>query len=170
VCGYAAEQIYRLLPALSLRLVWAIVVAIALIACGRMAWKVNFEAYDDNGNKNGYFVETLEKRVVQPYVNQSAESGGGFIARFFRGKGRDLLTPYMDGTYGYVYAQTDRALLRLLDELKRETDKLPTKDQTAIYVAAPEYWPLPWYLRDYKAQFAGKWPVAAGERFSISEP
>jgi uncharacterized protein (TIGR03663 family) len=170
VCGYLAEQIYSLLPTLSLRLVWAAVVVVALIACGRMAWKVNFEGYDDNGNKNGYFAGTIEKRLVQPYINQPAESGDGLIARFIRGKGRNLLTPYLDGTYGYVYAQTDRGLMGLLDELKRETDKLPTKDQTAIYVAAPEYWPLPWYLRDYKAHFAGKWPVAPGEGLNISEP
>lgn len=170
ICGYAAERIYRLLPVFSLRLVWAAIVVIALIACGRMAWKVNFEAYDDNGNKNGYFAETIEKRLVQPYLNQPEDNADGRIAKFIKGKGRTLLTPYADGTYGYVYAQTDRALMGLLDELKRETDKLPTKDTTAIYVAAPEYWPMPWYLRDYKAQFAGKWPSAAGEKPNITEP
>jgi uncharacterized protein (TIGR03663 family) len=170
ICGYAAEQMYRLLPVMPLRLVWGAIVAVALIACGRMAWKVNFKAYDDNGNKNGYFAEAIEKRLVQPYLNQPAENSNSLIARFFRGRGRDLLTPYLDGTYGYVYAQTDRALLGLVNEIKRETDKLPTKDSTGIYVASPEYWPLPWYLRDYKTQFAGKWPVAAGEPLNISEP
>ncbi len=170
VCGYTAEQVYQLLPTFSLRLVWAAVIAVALIACGRMAWKVNFEGYDDNGNKNGYFTETIEKRLVQRYLNQPEDSADSRIAKFIKGKGRNLLTPYADGTYGYVYAQTDRTLMGLLDELKRETDRLPTKDTTAIYVAAPEYWPLPWYLRDYKAQFAGKWPTASGERPNISEP
>jgi uncharacterized protein (TIGR03663 family) len=144
VCGYAAEQIYRLLPGISLRLLWAAGIAVVLIFCGRLAWRVNFQLYDDNGNEAGYIVGLGKKYELKPYV---------------------------DGQYGYVYAQTDRRLLGLVEEIKREAAKMPTREATGIYVATPDYWPLPWYLRDYDhTAYTGSWPVALGEKPNISQP
>lgn len=144
VCGYAAEQVYQLLPMMSLRLLWTAVIAVVLLFCGRLAWKVNFEKYDDNGNESGYFT-ALGKRLQ--------------------------FKPYMDGQYGYVYAQTDRGILGLVEELKREAAKMPTHEATGIYVASPDYWPLPWYLRDYDhTAYTGSWPGAQGEKLTISQP
>lgn len=144
VCGYAAEQIYHLLPAVSLRILWLAVVLVAVIACGRMAWTVNFEKYDDNGNEAGYFAEFGKKLEFKPYV---------------------------DGLYGYVYAQTDREILGLVADIKNEAARLPTKEKTGIYVASPDYWPLPWYLRDYdRTAYIGDWPKPLGESLNITQP
>src|SRR5262249_15670521 len=117
--GYAAEQVYSELPRASLRGLWVIVIVVALIFNGGLAWSVNFNKYDDNSNTSGYFIDA----------------------------GRKLkLRPYLDGLYGYVYAQTDRGALQLVQELSREADKFPSRNETPIYVASPDYWPLPWYL------------------------
>jgi uncharacterized protein (TIGR03663 family) len=50
--------------------------------------------------------------------------------------------------YVYVYAHTTRGLLDLVKEIDRIA-----KDQggstTGITIVSPDYWPLPWYLRNY---------------------
>lgn len=143
VCGYAAEQLYRVLPFLVLKFAWVAVMVFALVICGRMAWKVNFDKYDDNGNESGYFVEFGKKREWHPYI---------------------------DGQYGYVYAHTDRDFLGLIDEIKREAGSFPEKEKTGIYVATPEHWPMPWYLRDYSGTaYLGNWPGVVGEAPVISQ-
>lgn len=130
--GHAVEQIYRLLPLRSLRVLWAALVIAVCVVCGQKAWQINFQRYDDNGNETGYFAEFGKRRQCKPYV---------------------------DGQYGYVYAQTDRALLSLVEIVKAETAKLPSGKHTGIHVAAPEYWPLPWYLREYdQVAYAGNLP------------
>ena len=50
--------------------------------------------------------------------------------------------------YVYVYAHTRRGtldLVRNIEQIARERDG----DQTGITIVSPDYWPLPWYLRDY---------------------
>jgi len=50
--------------------------------------------------------------------------------------------------YVYVYAHTKRGMLELVDNVEQiaaERDKL----QTGITIVSPDYWPLPWYLRNY---------------------
>lgn len=144
VCGYAAEQMFRLLPMVSLRLLWGLVIVVALIASGRMAWTVNFKKYDDNSNATGYFAEFGKKHEFKPYE---------------------------DGQYGYVYAQTDRGLLALVEDIKREASKISSGNATGIYVASSDYWPLPWYLRDYdRTAYTGAWPTSLGQVPNISQP
>lgn len=144
VCGYAAERLYRLSSKLAWRFLCAAVFAASLFACGQTAWTVNFEKYDDNGNETGYFAA--------------------------RGKKLEL-KPYTDGTYGYVYAQTDREFLELVKLIEREADNFSTKKKTGIYVASPEHWPLPWYLRDYPGtDYSGRWPGEPGAAPAISQP
>lgn len=143
--GHAAQRIYSAAPLVSLRLLWAAALVATLIFNVRLARTVNFDKFDDNGNVSGYL----------------------------SGVGRNLsLRPYVDGLYGYVYAQTDRDVLRFAEAIKRETSKLPTGDDTPIYVASPEYWPLPWYLRDYKnnVDFSGRLPEGASGQPQISQP
>jgi uncharacterized protein (TIGR03663 family) len=51
--------------------------------------------------------------------------------------------------YVYVYAHTKRPMLQLVKEL----EKLASRSggaQAGITIVSPDYWPLPWYLRDYK--------------------
>jgi len=142
--GYAAGQIYGAMPLTSLRLLWALALVVALIFNGHLAWRVNFDKHDDNSNSSGYFT----------------------------GAGRKLeFRPYIDGLYGYVYAQTDRGILQLVQALSRETDKLPSRNHTPIYVASPDYWPLPWYLRDYdQVAYTGSLPATVGGPPQFSQP
>jgi uncharacterized protein (TIGR03663 family) len=146
--GYAAERIYGALPRSSLKFLWALALVMIMIINDRIAWSVNFEKYDDNDNKTGYFAD------------------------YFSGADRKLkLRPYNDGLYGYVYAQTNRGAIQLVQAVKSEADKLPSGNQTGIYVATPgsDYWPLPWYLRDYdQVAYAGGLP--AGGPSQISQP
>jgi uncharacterized protein (TIGR03663 family) len=57
---------------------------------------------------------------------------------------------YDNDRYIYVYAHTKREYLDLIREVNRLAERAGTKYDTSINVAAPEYWPMPWYLRDYK--------------------
>lgn len=53
-----------------------------------------------------------------------------------------------DDRYVYVYAHTTRGML----ELVKQIDKLAQQEQgnqTGITIVSPDYWPLPWYLRNY---------------------
>lgn len=54
-----------------------------------------------------------------------------------------------DSYYVYVYAHTRRGMLDLvrnIEQIARERDG----EQTGITIVSPDYWPLPWYLRNYK--------------------
>ncbi|HMJ25537.1 MAG TPA: flippase activity-associated protein Agl23 [Pyrinomonadaceae bacterium] len=57
---------------------------------------------------------------------------------------------YDDDAYPYVYAHTRRELLQMLDEIDRVTKRMGTGTDTGIALVSPDYWPLPWYFRDYK--------------------
>ena len=54
-----------------------------------------------------------------------------------------------DDRYPYVYAHTHRDFNRLTDDIARISHLTGPGESGAIAVTAPEYWPLPWYLRDY---------------------
>jgi len=62
---------------------------------------------------------------------------------------------YDDQTQPYVYMQTTREVNLLLHEVQAAAVRTHTGVKLAISIVAPEYWPLPWYLRDYKN--AGYW-------------
>jgi uncharacterized protein (TIGR03663 family) len=64
---------------------------------------------------------------------------------------------YDDDKYPYVYAHTYRQFLPLVNEIERLAERAGTGKQTGITITAGEYWPLPWYLRDYpRAGFFGR--------------
>ncbi len=54
-----------------------------------------------------------------------------------------------DAYYVYVYAHTRRELLQLLQEIDRISQQSKEGALTGITIVSPDYWPLPWYLRDY---------------------
>jgi len=142
--GHAAQRICDVASLLSIRLLCAAALVAILIVNVRLSRTVNFEKYDDNSNGSGYL--TRARRNLD-------------------------LVPDDDGLYGYVYAQTDRDIFELIKAMKSEIDKLPSGVDTPIYVAMPEYWPLPWYLRDYKnASFSGRLPDTDGGPLQISQP
>lgn len=52
--------------------------------------------------------------------------------------------------YVYVYAHTRREILKLVDEINKIAERTHQGSETGITIVSPDYWPLPWYLRDYK--------------------
>jgi uncharacterized protein (TIGR03663 family) len=50
--------------------------------------------------------------------------------------------------YVYVYAHTKRNVLDLVNEIDRIAQEEKGK-ATGITIVSPDYWPLPWYLRNY---------------------
>jgi uncharacterized protein (TIGR03663 family) len=68
---------------------------------------------------------------------------------------------YDDDAYIYPYAHTVREILPLVDNINRFAAIAGTGKQTAINIISPEYWPLPWYLRDYpRVGYANRIAVA----------
>ena len=57
---------------------------------------------------------------------------------------------YDDDQLPYVYAHTQRQMLAMLDQIDRIAKKNGTGTDTGIAIVSPDYWPLPWYFRDYK--------------------
>ena len=57
---------------------------------------------------------------------------------------------YDDDHYAYVYAHTRREMLALVDEVNGAASRIGTGADTGITIASPDYWPLPWYFRNYK--------------------
>ena len=57
---------------------------------------------------------------------------------------------YDDDKYVYVYAHTRRETLVMLDQIDQIAKQMKTGHDTGVALVSPEYWPLPWYFRDYK--------------------
>jgi uncharacterized protein (TIGR03663 family) len=58
---------------------------------------------------------------------------------------------YDDEQYPYVYAHTQRGYLTLIKEINAAAERAGTREKTTISIASPDYWPMPWYLRDFKS-------------------
>jgi uncharacterized protein (TIGR03663 family) len=58
---------------------------------------------------------------------------------------------YDNEQYPYVYAHTQRGYLSLIKEINVAAERAGTKGQTTVSIASPDYWPMPWYLRDFKS-------------------
>lgn len=54
-----------------------------------------------------------------------------------------------DQKYVYVYAHSKRPMLDLVKEVDKYASHVGGP-QTGISVVSPDYWPLPWYFRNYK--------------------
>ncbi|MCM3906078.1 MAG: TIGR03663 family protein [Pyrinomonadaceae bacterium] len=52
-------------------------------------------------------------------------------------------------SYVYVYAHTRREMLALCDEIEKIAERTKRGTKTGVTIVSPDYWPLPWYLRDY---------------------
>ncbi len=57
---------------------------------------------------------------------------------------------YDDDRYVYVYGHTTRHLHDLIKSIEEVAAERQGKE-TKLYVASPDFWPIPFYLRDYKA-------------------
>lgn len=54
-----------------------------------------------------------------------------------------------DNDYVYVYAHTYRDFLEMVAEFEKYAKKVD-KEDLSVAVVSEDYWPLPWYTRDYK--------------------
>jgi uncharacterized protein (TIGR03663 family) len=57
---------------------------------------------------------------------------------------------YDDDQLPYVYAHTKREMLTMVDQIESIAQKNGTGTDTGIAIVSPDYWPLPWYFRNYK--------------------
>src|ERR1043165_9385245 len=57
---------------------------------------------------------------------------------------------YDDDQLPYVYAHTKREMLTMLDTIEDSANKSGTGTDAGVAIVSPDYWPLPWYFRNYK--------------------
>lgn len=76
---------------------------------------------------------------------------------------------YDDDRYPYVYAHTMRDTHRLTERVAELVERAGTGNETRIAILSPEYWPLPWYFREYdpNAAFHGRMIVPTNEHILI---
>ena len=122
--GLAADAIAAAMKAPPLRFLATLGLLVVLGSSGWIAYRVNFVRYDDALNTTGHLAALGAALHIPAY--RSAEYGG------------------------YVFSQTDRDLLNLVDAIDRTADSWPTGRDTFIYVTSPQLQPLPWYLRGYE--------------------
>jgi uncharacterized protein (TIGR03663 family) len=67
--------------------------------------------------------------------------------------------------YPYVFVHSTRQVFDLLDEIDALGAELGSGDETGISVVSPDYWPLPWYLRDHEG--AAFWGFLQNESTNI---
>ncbi len=64
---------------------------------------------------------------------------------------------YDDDSMPYVYAHTKRGFLDLIKQIEYYADKSGKGKDASIEIVSPDYWSMPWYMRDYpKAIFHGQ--------------
>ncbi len=56
---------------------------------------------------------------------------------------------YDDDSMPYVYAHTRRDFLDLIKQIEYYADKSGKGKDASIEIVSPDYWSMPWYLRDY---------------------
>jgi predicted membrane-bound mannosyltransferase len=68
---------------------------------------------------------------------------------------------YDDEEMAYVYAHTKREMLNLVERIEYYAAKSGEYEGASVEIVSPEYWPLTWYLLDYKqAIFHGQFTDA----------
>jgi len=89
-------------------------------------------------------------RLVAPGILGVAVLYGGYFAV-------DLnFNRYDDEAYPYVFVHSTRDMLRLVDDIEAIAERAGTGTETGVVVTSPQYWPLPWYFRDWpRAGFFG---------------
>ncbi len=51
---------------------------------------------------------------------------------------------------GYVYAHTKRPMLDMVAKIEHYAEKSGKGIDASIEIVSPDYWPMTWYLKDYK--------------------
>jgi uncharacterized protein (TIGR03663 family) len=101
----------------------------------------------------GYMFEQLAQRrsmravaYIAVAIAALVETSQAIEVSFFR---------YDDTSETYSYAHTNRDFLNLIHAIEKIAAGNPAGKEIGITVMSPEYWPMPWYLRDYS--HAGFW-------------
>lgn len=63
---------------------------------------------------------------------------------------------YDDNDMPYIYAHTSREFLEMIKQIEYYAEKSKRGRDATIEIVSPDYWPMVWYMRDYKkANFHG---------------
>ena len=77
---------------------------------------------------------------------------------------------YDDEEMGYVYAHSKRPMLDLVAEIEHYAQKSGLGQEATIEIVSPDYWPLTWYLNDYKhANFHGQFIDANASEMIVAK-
>ncbi|MCS6875125.1 MAG: TIGR03663 family protein [Pyrinomonadaceae bacterium] len=77
---------------------------------------------------------------------------------------------YDDDSLPYVYAHTRRSFLQMVEKIHYYAEKSGRSKSATIQIVSPEYWPLPWYLKQYDhANFYGRIVDAKEAEMIIAE-
>ena len=78
---------------------------------------------------------------------------------------------YDDDSQAYVYAHTRRGFHDLIKQIEYYAEKSGKGKDVSVEIISPEYWSMPWYMREYpKAIFHGNFAdVVSSEMIVASE-
>lgn len=77
---------------------------------------------------------------------------------------------YDDEDQAMIYAHTHREFHGMVDQIEHYAEKSGRGKEAKIEVVSPDYWPLVWYLRDYKqANFHGRMVDTADAEIIIAK-
>lgn len=100
----------------------------------------------------GYTVE-VAYRKLEAHSKTAAWTWGAFFAIGIATSAYSAIRlnfyHYDNDRDPYVYVQTQRGFLSLVETINKIAFRSGSGDQTSIAIMSPDYWPLPWYLRDY---------------------
>jgi len=118
----------------------------------------------------GYGIgEMLTSKNMQPKVAAAvlAISGTALLAY----QTYDLnFVRYDDEEMAYVYAHTKRRFLVMMSEIERYAEKSGMGKDATIDIVSPDYWPMTWYLNDYRhAYFHGQLVNPSGAEMVVAK-
>jgi len=102
---------------------------------------------------SGYAVQATWDWVRQPANDRFAQlmlalMGLIVVASFSQSIALNFFS-YDDARLPYVYMQTRREFISLVEEINAIASRSGSGRQITIMVTSRDYWPLPWYLQDY---------------------
>jgi uncharacterized protein (TIGR03663 family) len=116
----------------------------------------------------GYAVSHLERTIRRPFATPllNVLLAGVLFWSLFECV-RLNFSAYDDDRIPYVYVQTNRDFMRIVQDIQSTAAANGTFDKTTLSIVCPDHWPLSWYLRDFpNAGFYGH-PIAPHEAMVV---